>query len=91
MAGWERVIHAKGAFNLLLDGRYDEDIDAAMREFDTGAAGKADAGDLGQKLYDGYHGVMLGMKSITWALGKKVNAWETLAYVPAETNYEHVS
>jgi len=35
--------------------------------------------------------VMLGMKSVTWALGKKVNAWSTLAYVPAETNYEHVS
>jgi hypothetical protein len=34
---------------------------------------------------------MLGMKSITWALGKKVGDWRTLAYVPAETNYEHVT
>ena len=25
VAGWERVIHSKGAFNLLLDGAYDED------------------------------------------------------------------
>ena len=50
-----------------------------------------DLRDIGQKLYDGYHGVMLGMKSITWALSKKVNGWQTLAYVPAETNYELVS
>jgi hypothetical protein len=34
---------------------------------------------------------MLGMKSITWALGKKVGSWSTLAYVPAETNYEYVT
>jgi len=90
VAGWERVIHSKGAFNLLLDGAYDEDIDATMREFDIERRAKLTQA-LGQKLYDGYHGVMLGMKSVTWALGKKVNAWSTLAYVPAETNYEHVS
>jgi hypothetical protein len=28
--------------------------------------------DLGQKMYSGYHGVMLGMKSTTWAVSKKV-------------------
>ena len=47
--------------------------------------------DLGQKLYDGHHGVMLGIKSITWALSKKVGSWQTLAYCPMETNYEYVS
>jgi peptide/nickel transport system substrate-binding protein len=90
IAGWERVIHSKGAFNLLLDGAYDEDVDVAMREIDGERRSKLTQ-VLGQKLYDGYHGVMLGMKSVTWALGKKVTAWPTLAYVPAETNYEHVS
>jgi peptide/nickel transport system substrate-binding protein len=90
VAGWERVIHAKGAFNLLLDGTYDEDIDAIVREFDGDKRTKM-THDLGQKLYDGYHGVMLGMKSITWALSKRVSGWQTLAYVPAETNYEFVS
>ena len=88
--GWERVIHSKGAFNLLLDGTYDEEIDTIVREIDADKRTKL-SHDLGQKLYDGYHGVMLGMKSITWALSRKVNAWETLAYVPAETNYEYVS
>ncbi len=34
VAGWERVIHSKAAFNLLLDGTFDEEIDATMREFD---------------------------------------------------------
>jgi len=90
LAGWERVIHSKGAFNLLLDGAYDEDIDAAMREFDTDRRAKLTR-DLGQKLYDGYHGVMLGMKSLTWAVSRRVGSWPTLAYVPAETNYELVT
>ena len=47
--------------------------------------------DTGQKLYDGYHGVMPGMKSLTWALGRRVGNWQTLASVPAETNDELVT
>jgi peptide/nickel transport system substrate-binding protein len=90
VAGWERVIHSKAAFNLLLDGTFDEEIDVAMREFDLEKRAKLSR-DLGQKLYDGYHGVMLGMKSLTWAVTKKVGDWQTLAYVPAETNYELIS
>src|SRR2546426_726234 len=90
VAGWERVIHSKAAFNLLLDGTYDEDIDVAMRELDPDKRARL-THDLGQKLYDGYHGVMLGLKSITWAVTRKVGAWTTLAYVPAETNYESVT
>ena len=46
---------------------------------------------LGQKLYDNYHGVMLGMKTVTWAVSKKVKSWDTLVYVPLENNYEYVS
>jgi peptide/nickel transport system substrate-binding protein len=90
VAGWERVIHAKAAFNLLLDGVYDEEIDTIMREFDVERRTKLTHA-LGQKLYDGYHGVMLGMKSITWATSKRIGSWPTLAYVPAETNYELVT
>ena len=75
---------------MLLDGAFDEDIDAAMREFDVDRRAKLTR-DLGQKLYDSYRGVMLGMKSLTWAVGKKVGAWPTLAYVPAETNYELIA
>ena len=90
VAAWERVLHSKGGFNLLLDGTFDEEIETAMREFDTDKRAKL-THDLGQKLYDGYHGVMLGMKSISWAVSKKVGDWPRLAYVPAETNYEYVS
>jgi ABC-type transport system substrate-binding protein len=87
---WSRVLHSKGAFNLLVDGGHDEDIEAIMREFDADKrAGMSRA--LAQRLYDAHHGVMLGMKTITWALSKKVSGWQTLAYVPMETNYEHVS
>lgn len=87
---WSRVLHSKGAFNLLCDGPYDEDIETAMKEFDAEKrAGLSHA--LGQKLYDDHRGVMLGIRSITWAMSRKVGGWQTLAYVPLETNYEYVS
>ncbi len=47
--------------------------------------------DIGQKLWEGYHGVMLGTRAITWATNKKVGPWQTLAYTVAETNYEYIS
>ena len=87
---WSRVLHSKGAFNLLCDGPYDEDIETAMAELDVEKrAGLSRA--LGQKLYDDYRGVMLGVRSITWATSRKVGSWQTLAFVPLETNYEYVS
>jgi peptide/nickel transport system substrate-binding protein len=87
---WQRVLHSKGAFNLLCEGPYDEDIDTVAKELNAERRAKL-THDLGQKLYDNYHGVMLGVKTITWATSKKVTAWETLAYTPLETNYEYVS
>jgi peptide/nickel transport system substrate-binding protein len=87
---WSRVLHSKGAFNLLCEGPYDEDIETTMKELDAEKRAKL-SHDLGQKLYDGHHGVMLGIKSITWALSRKVGSWQTLAYVPMETNYEYVN
>jgi peptide/nickel transport system substrate-binding protein len=90
VAGWERVLHAKGAFNLLLDGTYDQEIDAAVREMDADKRALL-THDIGQKLYDGYHGVMLGTKALTWAVSKKVGTWPTLAYTVAETNLEYIS
>jgi len=87
---WSRVLHSKGAFNLLCEGPYDEDIETIMKEFDADKRTKLTHA-LGQKLYDGHHGVMLGIKSITWALTQKVGSWQTLAYCPMETNYEYVS
>jgi peptide/nickel transport system substrate-binding protein len=87
---WSRVLHSKGAFNLLCDGPYDEDIETIMKELDVDRRAKLSSA-LGQRLYDNYHGVMLGVKSITWAMTKKVGSWQTLAYVPMETNYESIS
>jgi hypothetical protein len=46
---------------------------------------------LAQRLYDESRGVMLGMRSLTWAVSKKVSSWQTLVYVPLENNYEYVS
>jgi peptide/nickel transport system substrate-binding protein len=88
--GWERVIHAKGAFNLLLDGAYDQEIDAIVAQSNVEKRAKMQR-ELGTKLYEGYHGVMLGMKSITWALSRRVASWQTLAYAPMETNYEYIA
>jgi peptide/nickel transport system substrate-binding protein len=90
VAAWERVLTAKGAFNLLLDGTYDKEIDATVRELDADRRGRLTS-ELGQKLYESYPGVMLGMKSITWAISRKVGSWQTLAYTVAETNYEYIT
>jgi len=61
-----------------------------MREMDADTRAKL-THDLGQKLYEGYHGVMLGMKTLTWAVSKKVGPWPTLAYTVAETNCEYIT
>ena len=61
-----------------------------MKEVDVEKRAKL-THELGQKLYDAHHGVMIGIKTITWALSKKVGSWQTLAYCPMENNYEHVS
>jgi peptide/nickel transport system substrate-binding protein len=88
--GWQRAIYSKGAFNILCDGAYDEDIETISRELDTDKRARMTQA-LGQRLYDDYRGVMLGMRSLTWAVSKKVNSWQTLVYVPLENNYEYVS
>ena len=56
----------KGAFNCLCEGFYD-DIEAILRQ---GVVAKRAAltRALGRTLYAGYHGVMLGTKSTTWAV-----------------------
>jgi ABC-type transport system substrate-binding protein len=88
--GWQRTIHTKGAFYLLADGPYDEEVDSILHELDAEKRARMTQA-LGQKLYDAYHGVMLGTKSTSWAMTKKVNSWQTLVYVPLENNYEYVS
>src|SRR5215475_15864456 len=87
---WQRALHSKGAFNILVDGLYDEEVDAILAQLDADKRARMTQA-LGQKLYDQHHGVMLGVKSTTWAVTKKVGSWQTLNYVPMETNYEYVS
>ncbi len=87
---WQRCTHTKGAFALLNEGLYEKEIDAAVAEMDTDKRAKL-THDMGQKLYENYHGVMLGMKNVTWAVTRKVGTWQTLVYVPLENNYEYVA
>jgi peptide/nickel transport system substrate-binding protein len=87
---WQRCAHVKGAFALLNEGLYEKEIDAAVAEMDGEKRAKMTHA-LGQKLYENYHGVMLGMKNVTWAVSKKVGGWQTLVYVPLENNYEYIS
>lgn len=86
---WQRCIWSKGAFNLLAEGPYDQEINAILGELDT-AKRTMMTQTLGQRLYEQYHGVMLGMKSTTWAISKKVGSWSNLTVVPMENNYEYV-
>ena len=61
-----------------------------MREFDAERRAKLTAA-LGQKLYDGYHGVMLGMNRSPGRSAARSAPGRTLAYVPAETNYDGIT
>jgi ABC-type transport system substrate-binding protein len=87
---WQRTVWSKGAFSLLAEGPYDEQVNTILKELNAERRAKL-THDMGQKLYDQYHGVMLGMKTITWAVSKKVSGWQTLVYVPLENNYEYIS
>jgi peptide/nickel transport system substrate-binding protein len=87
---WQRCAHVKGAFALLNEGLYEKEIDAAVAEMDAEKRAQMTHA-LGQKLYENYHGVMIGMKNVTWAVSKKVGEWQTLVYVPLENNYEYIS
>jgi peptide/nickel transport system substrate-binding protein len=87
---WQRTVWSKGAFNLLAERPYDADIDSLLKELDAEKRVRMTR-DMGQKLYDQYLGVMLGMKTITWAVSNKVRSWQTLVYVPLENNYETIA
>ena len=87
---WQRTVWSKGAFSLLAEGPYDEDLNTILKELDPEKRARL-THEMGQKLYDQHHGVMLGMKTITWAVSKKVSGWQTLVSVPLENNYEYLS
>jgi ABC-type transport system substrate-binding protein len=87
---WQRTVWTKGAFNLLCEGPYDQELEAILREVDAEKRAQLTRA-MGQKLYDQYPAVMLGVKSTTWAVSKQVSGWQTLVYVPLENNYEYVS
>jgi peptide/nickel transport system substrate-binding protein len=88
---WQRAIWTKGAFSLVAERpEYDTMITTILAELDVEKRATLQH-EMGQKLYEQYHGVMLGMKATTWALSKKVGAWSTLLSVPLENNYEYVT
>jgi peptide/nickel transport system substrate-binding protein len=85
---WQRGVHTSGAFNILAEGPYDQEIDAILAELNPDKRTQMTSA-LGTKLYNAWHGVPLGFKTLTWALTKKVGDWPTLQ-VPLETNYEYI-
>jgi peptide/nickel transport system substrate-binding protein len=85
-----RAIWTKGPFNLLAEGPFDQDVDTILRETDANKRAQL-THDLGQKLYDQYRGVMIGMRATTWGVSKKVGNWPTIAYTPTETNIEYIT
>jgi ABC-type transport system substrate-binding protein len=87
---WQRTIWTQGPFNLLTEGSYDKELHEILAELDTEKRARLTYA-LGQRLYEQYHGVMLGMKSTTWAMSRKVGTWTTLVYAPLENNYEYVT
>ena len=81
---WQRAIWTKGAFSLIAERpEYDGMITTILAELDADKRATLQHA-MAQKLYEQYHGVMLGMKSTTWAFSKKVGTWSTLLSVPLE-------
>jgi peptide/nickel transport system substrate-binding protein len=87
---WQRTMWSKGAFHMAAEGPYDNDLEAIWREMNEEIRTKLTQ-SLATKMYHQHHAVMLGMKSTTWAVSKKVDQWDTLVGVPMETNYEYIS
>ncbi len=88
---WVNTINSKGAFELLAENEdYDRLLANVRAELDTDKRAQL-THELGQKLYDDHRGVMLGMKTSTWATSKKVGNWPTLAYVPLENNFDRIT
>jgi ABC-type transport system substrate-binding protein len=80
---WQRAIWTKGAFSLVAERpEYDGLITTILAEINADKRATL-MHDMAQKLYEQYHGVMLGMKSTTWALSKKVGNWSTLTHLCA--------
>src|SRR5207244_1471369 len=75
--GWQRAIYSKGAFNILCDGAYDEDVDTISRELDTDKRARMTQA-LGQRLYDDYRGGMRGMRSLPRAVGPQITPFGML-------------
>lgn len=86
---WQRCCYTKGGFHFLADGPFDKEIEAALAELDPAKRAKIQH-DLGQKMYEGYYAVPLGLMTPTWAVSKKVGEWPMLP-VPMETNYEYIT
>ena len=86
---WQLGINTKGTFNLLAEGPWDDQLQAIASELDPDKRTRLTVA-LANQLYQEYRGVMIGMKSQTWAASKKVGDWPMLPYTNIGTNYEYI-
>jgi peptide/nickel transport system substrate-binding protein len=86
---WNRNITSKGALFSIAEGPFDKPVADIIAELDKTKRDQLSAA-LGQQLYDGYHALMLGLKSSLWAVSKKVGTWPTVPYYLWQTNVENI-
>jgi len=87
---WNRIIHSKGAFNLLAEGPFDE----AIRDDHEGVRCRpASAPQPGSRAEALRRALRCHARDQVDYVGveQEGERWQTLAYVPMETNYEYVS
>jgi len=88
---WQRTLWIKGTFYLLAESpEYDKAVEAILRETEYEKRNKLQA-EFGQKLYDEHRNAMIGVKSTTYALNKKVGEWPTLIATLWENNFEYIT
>ncbi len=88
---WQRLMLSTGALYLLAESKdYDKSINAGVGEFDQVKRVQLQR-EFGQRLYNDYRSVRLGVKSATWATGKRVGDWPVMAPSTHALGLEYVS
>lgn len=88
---WRRTFHSKGASGFVAEyPEWDAMIDAASNELDRARRTQLE-NQIGQKMYDDLPVVMIGWKTSTWALSRKIGTWPALPFTPLETNLANMT
>ena len=87
----DRTTSSWGAFNFAAETpEYDQMIKVLLKEFDPAQRAQLHR-QLAQKMYDDVRVVMIGWKSNTFAISKRIARWRTVYGAPSENNLDYIT